>query len=82
VWEANHLEPLLKYGFQPLEVVDSYHQIQIQADEWFRIRIDRLAANHAILYLLLVQQLNQRFEQIRVVHRYGVPKFECLHGLL
>src|SRR6185436_6381583 len=64
VWKTLYMkafpEPLLDLR----NLFDGDSEVKIQGDHWFRISIDRLPSSHAVLHLVLVQQLNQRFEQI------------------
>src|SRR3972149_11595082 len=77
--ETLNAKILWQQCFELLQLVNGYHQIQIQTHCWLHVGIDALSANYTIVDAMIAQQRDQPFEQVGAVHCYRLPKRECAH---
>ncbi len=70
---------LLQQLLYLFKLVKSDCQNQLQAHQRFDIRVDSLTVYGAVLYSLLLQECNQPFQKICVIHRDDFPKGISLH---
>src|SRR5262249_27220945 len=67
-------------SFYLRQLIDSDHQIEVQADQRLDIRIHPLAADHTIADLSLLQQRDQQFKEIGAIQSHGFPKGRGAHA--
>ena len=66
----------------PLNRLDSFEgddQVEVEADHRLHIRVDCLAANHAVVDTDVGQQHQQLIEQIGVIHGDALPECKSFH---
>lgn len=78
--EALENEVLLQNFFELEPIFGDNHDVEIQADYWFDVRVDALAADDTKARLVGCQYRKKRVQHVGMIGRDDLPVLSRAHG--
>jgi hypothetical protein len=82
VWKPFHFIARHQQRFRLRQLFDGDYQVEVKADQRFHVGVDSLSADYAIPDSVILEERDQRFQEVGVVECHGFPKGRCSHGYL